>query len=220
MPALSTAANGSIIGDINPADLAQAGSERARNRIIADGGRRTRYDDPTYGWNHGMQALPWWMGWNQRIIAGVTSVRRGHSITQGVDRALEIAQARGDIDAGLAARIRDGFDASGQPVTEVAVGFIPLVPVLLKAGAAAVADHTVRKSLAREPGAAPAPAVTITVEEPTPAAEPEAAGACRACGGSGVGALVGVASTPTSRLETFRGDFTDLIDTDGFRVRL
>lgn len=216
---IAASSDSEVVGDINPADLAQAGSERAWNRIVADGGRRRRSEDPSYGWNHGMQALPAWIGWNQRIYVGdasgsggVPSRRAGHSIGQ-VEEALRAACERGHIDDRLARRIRGGFAEDGRPVTEVAVGFVPLVPVLLKAGAAAAADHGVRQALAAPKAAAAATAPTV------PAAPVAECPPCPTCHQPSIGA-VGVAPAPTSRVDSYRGDFYDLIDTDGYVVRL
>ncbi len=215
------------VGDINPADLAQAGSERARNRIIAQGGKRSAADNPIRGWRHGEQALPWWMGMNVAVM-GSRSRRRGSSNAAetnddsevgaiDLEHAVRRAVARGDMDEPLASRVLSGMVPAGpgrvRAVTPVAVGFIPLVPLLIQAGASIAAEQALKRA-----GRDGSPGVKIEVEAP---AEAPDANACPTCNGTGRQSdAVGVASTPTVGVERTRGGFWDLIDTDGYIVRL
>lgn len=208
------------VGDINPADLAQAGSERARNRIIRAGGKRSRYEAPTFGWYSGYNAINWldqsqFLHGNEYLDPddiGAARRRGAFDVMDADDvaNAVEGALRSGKIDERTACAVLDGMQDVGngklRAVGASAVGFIPLLIPFVAKTAATLATEQALRSAVRRGGD-----VEIEVHEPE-----EDVGALREVGRS----RPGTGDPYTVGVEAFRGGFDDLIDTDGYRAKL
>lgn len=230
------------VGDINPADLAQAGSERERNRIIAQGGKRSVYDDPTRGWRSGYYAINWlnrgaFLNGNEpaavwgtpEVGRGGMSARRGgnsHDVDAGdVADAVEEGLRQGGLDEWMARAILDGFAPLPNGRLEArgaaAVGFLPLIPVFAHAVTATIAARMVNQAMdngngnGNGNGAVKSPGLRVTVA-PTEDSESFQDEPPAEVGTSGRGRGV----PDVVEVSRFRGGFGDLIDSDGYRARL